>query len=467
MKTRFSPSPTGEMHLGNVRTAVFNYLIARGHQGVFLLRIEDTDKSRSSDDFTRLLIDDLQWLGLDWDEGPHKDGGHGPYWQSQRQAIYDRYFTVLEKQGLAYPCFCSEEQLALTRKLQRSAGKPPRYSGTCRHLSEQQIAEKIASGLKPALRFKITPQQTIVFDDLVHGEQRFASEDIGDFIIRRADGTPPFMYSNAIDDALMGVTHALRGGDHLANTPRQIMILQALGLPVPRYGHLSLIVGTDGAKLSKRHGSRSVKELREEGFLPIAVLNYISRLGHTYHSAEFMSIDELAKQFNWQALGKSAARFDEQQLLFWQKEAVMRLTPQAISQAMSQATRNLIPPAYSLMDFIDTIQNNMIFIEQDAQQWATALFHAPRVFNHEQKELLRQTHPEFFSTAITAIKTHGCDYAALIAAVKTVTGAKGKTLFEPLRVALTWLNHGPELPKLLKLLGAQESIRRLAAAQQI
>ena len=282
VKTRFCPSPTGYLHLGNVRTALFSALLAKHSKGCFLLRIEDTDKTRSDDVFTHALIEDLRWLGLHWQEGVDAGGDLGPYHQSQRQSIYDDYYERLIAMKMAYMCFCTEEQLTLQRTLQQKAGKPPRYSGVCRHLSDAEIKEKIAAGVKPTLRFCIPENEMITFTDMVRGEQRFNSNDLGDFVIKRADGTAPFMYGNAIDDALMGVTHVLRGEDHLTNTPRQIAILKALNLPVPQYGHIALIVGPDGAPLSKRHGSRSLRALHEEGFLPMAIVNYLARLGHYY-----------------------------------------------------------------------------------------------------------------------------------------------------------------------------------------
>ncbi len=224
-KTRFCPSPTGLIHLGNARTALFNALLAMQYQGTFLLRIEDTDVQRSKKEYYHTLTEDLLWLGLEWQEGPEKDQGKGPYFQSERQQIYHHYYQELAQKNSAYPCFCTEEELALMRKVQRASGKPPRYAGTCFGLSQETITQKLALGLKPTLRFHVPNDCCIEFEDLVRGVQKFSGRDIGDFIIRRADGTSPFMFCNAIDDALMGVTHALRGEDHLTNTPRQLLIL--------------------------------------------------------------------------------------------------------------------------------------------------------------------------------------------------------------------------------------------------
>src|SRR3989338_10498602 len=294
MKTRFCPSPTGYLHLGNVRTALFSALLAKHLHGCFLLRIEDTDKTRSDEVFTHALIEDMRWLNLQWQEGVDVGGNFGPYYQSQRQQIYDDYYQRLIAMKMAYPCFCTEEQLTLQRTLQQKAGKPPRYSGACRHLSQEEINKKLANDLKPVLRFAIPENEIISFTDMVRGSQQFNSNDLGDFVIRRTDGTAPFMYGNAIDDALMGVTHVLRGEDHLTNTPRQIALLQALNLTAPIYGHISLIVDEHGAPLSKRSGSLSVQELREMGYFPIAVNNYLARLGHHFVETGLMDLHTLS-----------------------------------------------------------------------------------------------------------------------------------------------------------------------------
>lgn len=273
--TRFAPSPTGHLHLGNARTALLNYLAARGSGGSFILRVEDTDEARSSEKFMADLFEDLHWLGLSWDQRPDVGGPHAAYRQQQRRGIYESWLQKLEAAGLTYPCFCTPAEINIARKQQIASGKPPRYSGKCRALTEAQRTELLVSGKPAALRFRVPSGQTVAFNDLVHGEQRFASDDIGDFIIRRTDGSTNFFFSNAIDDSLMGVTVVLRGDDHLTNTPRQILILQALGLPVPRYAHVALLLGMDGAPLSKRHGDLSLRDLRKRGYLPSAVRNHL------------------------------------------------------------------------------------------------------------------------------------------------------------------------------------------------
>lgn len=465
IKTRFAPSPTGYIHLGNTRTALFNALLAMHHKGVFLIRIEDTDKARSDENYTRALLDDLHWLGLEWQEGPEHDRGNGPYWQSQRQAIYDEYYQTLEKRELAYPCFCTEQQLAISRKVQLASGKPPRYPGTCRNLTPSQIAEKLAQGLKPTLRFAVPLNQDVIFKDLVRGEQRFNTNDLGDFIIRRADGTPPFMFCNAIDDAMMHVTHALRGEDHLTNTPRQILILQALQLPTPQYGHITMIVGADGSPLSKRHGSRSIQELRREGFLPAAVVNYLARLGHYYEDNSFMTLEQLANKFSVAALGNAPARYDENQLLYWQKEAVTHLSENELWQWIGSATQQRVPEKLREL-FLATIKTNIVF-PGDAEHWAKIFFTDELIFSTEQQEILQQTQQQFFEIALAATQQHGANFAAMNEALKQQLNVKGKALFQPLRVALTGELHGPEMVKIFELLGQKKISERLQTALKI
>jgi len=257
--TRFAPSPTGELHLGNARTALFNLLLARRAGGRFILRIEDTDAERSLESHMHSLLEDLHWLGIGWDAGPDREDALGPYRQSQRGALYAGYFAQLEERRAVYPCFCTPLELELSRRTQLAAGKPPRYAGICRELSAEERARRRGLGLSATLRFRVPGGARVEWDDLVHGPQSFATDDIGDFVVRRADGSAAFFFSNAVDDARMGVTLALRGEDHLANTPRQLLVLEALGLEAPAYGHVALLVGTDGAPLSKRHGATSVR----------------------------------------------------------------------------------------------------------------------------------------------------------------------------------------------------------------
>ena len=461
LKTRFCPSPTGYMHLGNARTALFSALLAHSQEGgKFLLRIEDTDLERSKPEFTAGLKEDLRWLGLQWDEGPDEGGDAGPYYQSERQDIYDQYYHKLEEQGLVYPCFCSPDELELSRKLQRAASRPPRYAGTCRGLSQEEINKKLEMGVKPTLRFVVKDSQLIVFEDLVRGKQRFNGVDIGDFIIRRADGSSPFMYVNAIDDALMGVTHVMRGEDHLTNSPRQILILQALGLPMPQYAHISLIVGTDGSPLSKRHGSRSIKELREEGYLSDAIVNYLARLGHNYEDEHYMPIKELAQKFSVKNCGRAPAKYDPKQLIRWQNESVQKLNFQEMKKWVGDSTLNKVPEEKKEL-FWDTIKPNVQF-PKDVEEWIEIIFGTGITLDEEQKNILNETGPEFFNQAKELVEKNGEDYTALKNGLQESLNIKGKKLFQPLRIALTGQLHGPELENILKLLGEETVIKRFS-----
>ena len=461
IKTRFAPSPTGYLHLGNVRTALFNALLSRHWGGRFLLRIEDTDQERSRSEYVAALLEDLRWLGLDWQEGPEVGGPQAPYAQSERAAIYAQYYQRLEAADQAYPCFCTPVELALSRKAQLAAGRPPRYTGTCARLGEAERHARRERGLRPTLRFRVPVTQTVEFTDRVRGPQRFASADIGDFVIRRADDTPQFFFANAVDDALMGVTHVLRGEDHLTNTPRQLLLLQALGLPAPEYGHLALIVGSDGGPLSKREGDLSLRELRAAGYLPEALLNYLARLGHSYERDSWMEPAELAAGFAPERLGRAPAHYDAAQLLHWQSEAVRHTSPERLWDWMKPAIHDWVAPACQ-EEFIATVRPNVRF-PADAGFWAERLFGAELTAGPESQAVVFQAGPEFFAHALAAYAEQGAAYQPLVEDLRRRTGFKGKALFMPLRAALTGETHGPELARILALLPPERVRQRLQA----
>lgn len=463
--TRFAPSPTGALHLGNVRTALFNFLLARRLGGKWLLRIEDTDLERSSEAHLQGLMQDLRWLGLGWDAGPDAvDAQAGPraqFRQSLRGPVYVEFFARLQAQGLAYPCFCSALELELSRKAQLAAGRPPRYAGTCRELSAAAVQARVAQGARPALRFRVPVGRELVFEDFVRGPQRFASNDIGDFIIRRADGAAAFFFCNAVDDALMGVTEVLRGEDHLTNTPRQIMLLQALDLQAPRYGHLSLLTGDDGAPLSKRHGSVSVRELRERGFMPQAIVNQLFRLGHAPEQEGWLELAQMPQQFHLQRLGRAPARFDETQLVHWQKEAVAR----ADVPMLLQWLQPLLPATADTEHrraFVELVRANVV-VPEDARPWVDVVFGELPPPGDAERQLLAEAGQAFFVAAAAAARTHGADLKQLTAELRSATGRKGAALYMPLRVALTGRAHGPELAPLLQLIPPAAVQRRLEA----
>ena len=467
MKTRFCPSPTGLIHLGNARTALFNALLAKHANGCFLLRIEDTDNERSTEEFAQTLMHDLCWLQAKWDEGPDIGGEYGPYWQAERTPIYDRYYKKLQDNNLAYLCFCSEAQLQLSRQTQRAAKQAPRYAGTCSCLTTGEIEKKIAQGLQPNLRFRVPQNKTIEFNDAIKGKQTFNSNDIGDFIIRRSSGAPSFMFANAIDDALMQVTDALRGEDHLTNTPRQLMILQALNLTAPQYGHLSLITGNDNSPLAKRHGSKSLQELRNTGWLAIAVVNYLARLGHYYSNNTLMDFTQLAKEFNITHLSHSPAKYDPQQMLYWQKEALNHISNSAFWNWLIDNGLDATAIPKEMQDiFITAIKPNTIF-PKDAIYWSTIFFNESLNLNQQAIDSIKQAGAIFFNTALDAVNQFDTDIKAIADHIKNQCQIKGKALFMPLRFALTGDSQGPELAALSKLLNKTTILKRLQTARGI
>jgi nondiscriminating glutamyl-tRNA synthetase len=449
--TRFAPSPTGSLHLGNARTAFFSYLWARQSGGRFILRIEDTDAQRSQRRFRDELMAELRWLGMEWDEGPDIGGPSAPYCQSERGEMYRELYAQLEARDQAYPCYCTAEDLELSRKLQRMAGQPPRYAGTCRNLSAAQRAERAARGLRPTLRFAVPSERIIEFTDAVHGPQRFASSDIGDFIIRRDDGTPAFFFCNAVDDSAMGVTQVLRGDDHMTNTPRQLMLLDALQLRRPGYGHVGLLVGEDGAPLSKRHGSTSAQEFRDRGFLSAAILNQLFRLGHAGDADGWLAPAQMPAHFRPQHLGRAPARFDESQLLHWQKETLERMSAAEIRAWLG---------ADDSMEFVDLVRHNVV-LPADAAPWRAVVRGDLAPLGAAERQVIAAAGAGFFAAAADAYSHANADLKMLIMILKERTGRKGADLFMPLRVALTGIAHGPELAPLLKLIPPDTVRRRL------
>ena len=481
VRTRFAPSPTGDIHLGNVRTALFNLLLARhAPGGVFLLRIEDTDAQRCSAEAADALLDDLRWLGLGWDEGPGAGGPCGPYFQSQRSGIYRPLFDRLLAEGRAYPCFCTPDELAAARKAQLAAGRPLRYPGTCAGLSKAEVQARVDQGLAASLRFRVPLGRSLVFDDLVRGEQQFASDDIGDFVIRRSDGTPAFFFSNAVDDALMRVTHVLRGEDHLANTPRQLLLLEALDLEAPLYGHLPLIVDTAGRPLSKREGARSIRQLREAGYLPAALLNHVARLGHQYGAEGLLDLHALANDFELGRLGRAPARHDPDQLDHWQKLAVTALSDEAFwdwlqagcARAGHESGR--LVPAEDRIRFVQTVRGN-VTMPAAGCGWAEILYADAPAYARGAEDEIRSAGAGFFRAAREAAGQ--TEFRSFVGALQAATGRRGRRLFMPLRAALTGFRtasagdglwrEGPELARVWELLGEQRRGQRLHRAIEL
>ncbi|MEX1082198.1 MAG: glutamate--tRNA ligase [Halofilum sp. (in: g-proteobacteria)] len=465
VRTRFAPSPTGALHLGNARTALLNGLFAAHHGGRLLVRSEDSDAERSDERYLQQMLQDLLWLGLDWDEGPDRGGAVGPYRQSERQAQYQADLEHLCADDHAYPCFCTPEELEAARKRQLAAGRPPRYPGTCARLSEAERAERRAAGRVPTLRFRVPDRGSIAFDDLVYGRQTYRLADIGDFIIARGDGTPAFFFANAIDDARMGVSHVLRGEDHLSNTPRQLLLLQAVGLDAPRYGHFGLTLGDDGQPLSKRHGAVSVADLRADGYRPEALVNHLLRLGYTPGGEGLLTFAELAADFDASRLGHGGARHESRQLEVWQRRAIERLDVQAFWEWL-QAFRPADVPDVPVDGprFAAVVQPN-VERPADGWRWARALFDPEAEPDPDAGREINAAGPVFYRTALGVQQPapHE-DFRGWARAVGEVTGARGRGLFRPLRAALTGAVEGPELADAVALMPPTLIERRLRAA---
>ena len=464
-KSRFCPSPTGLLHLGNLRTALLNVLLAIKSGGTFILRIEDTDAERSKTEFSEAVCDDLEWMGLGWQEGPRVGGPEDSYYQSERNSIYKSFYEKLLEQDLIYPCFTSDEELKIIRRNQMAAGEPPRYTGIWADASEEEIKKELEKGTQPVYRFRLPKNKTITFQDLVKGEQSFLTNDLDDFIVRKKDLSPTFMFANAIDDSLMGVNVVLRGDDHLSNTPRQIALLEALNLKIPEFIHVALFTGDDGAPLSKRNGSLSVKELKEIGYFPQAVINYLSRVGHTIPDNELRDLEALSSVFNVDNISTSPSRIDHDQLKFWQKIVIESKSIEELSSWLESHLKNL-PKDIDKDSFVGLIKNNIVFPEE-AVEYSNNLFVNSLTTVKEVEDLIKQSGPGFFETAEKIVKDNWGDWSKTMKLIGEETGAKGKDLFMPIRASITGQLSGPELDQVTEVIGQERVIKRLKEASAL
>ena len=465
-KTRFCPSPTGLLHLGNLRIAFLNFLIAIESKGAFVLRIEDTDKERSQEKFSEFICNDLAWMELDWKEGPKVGGPHNPYFQSEREKIYESYFEELLTRDLIYPCFTSEQELKIIRKNQLAAGKPPRYPGIWAKATKEEVQSELDKGSKPVYRFRMPENTKISFIDLNKGEQSFDSNDLDDFIVRKEDGSPTFMFANAIDDALMEINLVLRGDDHLSNTPRQIALLESLGLSLPEFAHISLFLGNDGSPLSKRNGSLSVQDLKKKGYFPLAVTNYLTRVGHSIGNNEVKSLKDLASKLDLKKISKSPSHFDLNQLNFWQKKVLDTQSVEKLCQWLSPHLEGLLPKDVEIEVFVRIARENILFPEE-AVILAQNILDKDFTLNDTSKKTLALIGKEFFSLAKKSIEDHWPNWSNAMKALSKDSGKKGKDLFHPIRLSLTGEEFGPELDQLCKLLGKDRIIDRLEKARKL
>lgn len=454
--TRFAPSPTGQLHLGNVRAALFNWLVARHDGGRFLLRIEDTDTAREVPGGADAIIADLHWLGLDADEEA--------VYQSRRAGAHEEALARLERAARLYPCFCSEATLKRARVARQQSGLPPRYSGTCAGLPDGDAARRRARGEPHTMRFRVPVGREVAFDDRVHGPQRFRTDDIGDFVVRRTDGTSAFFFANALDDGAAGVTLVLRGDDHLSNTPRQILLLEALGLPVPEYGHLPLIHGAGGGRLSKRSGALSVANLRDGGYHPLAIVNYLARVGGHVASHEALALPALAAAFDTCNFAQAPAGFDEDQLRHWQRRVLDGLTLEALWAWMDDAVHMRVPAA-ERDAFVALVRPNVLF-PGDALDWTFVLFDDDPMPQKEAIAVLQAADAVLFRHALAAVEGHS-DWAAVVAQVRDRSGLRGPALFKPLRAALTGRLDGPDLAGIYAMLTPERVRTRLERAVQL
>ena len=480
VRVRFAPSPTGRLHLGNIRTALFNYLFARAKDGKFLLRLEDTDRERFLPEYREGILEDMRWMGLEWDEGPESNGPFGPYEQSQRLDLYQSYAKKLIEEGKAYYCYVTQEETDESKRIAKLNRLPPRFDNRGRNFSKEEIERRKALGIKPTLRFRVESPQ-VKMHDLIRGDVEFNLDDmVGDFVILRADGTPTFHLAVCVDDALMKVTHVIRGEDHLSNTPKHILLIRAMGFEPPQYGHLSLIHGPGGEPLSKRLSTVSVGEFRRQGYLPEALVNYIAFLGWSPgDNREIFSWEELQKIFSLERVNKSSSIYDPDKLN-WVNGQHLRALPDDVfvSRALAYLeSRSDFFAAGSLSPSISSAEVARVLPAfKDAiakfDELPTQLAFLKIPLAYENQVWLQVPSAAILIDAAIAILptlnwTDPHVYDAFIAALKPKVSVKGKELFMPVRMALTGREHGPELKKLFPLLGHQFVEQRFLLAKNI
>ena len=472
--------------MGNARTALFNWLVAHRKDGTFILRIEDTDAERSTRESEHSILEDLRWLGLDWDEGPDVGGLHGPYRQSERLHLYASYANELMTGGHAYFCFCSPQQLDADRQADLAAGRPPRYHGTCRSMAPDEARRRMEAGERPVIRFKVPDSTDVAFHDLVRGDVTFNTEQFGDPIIVRSDGRPQYNFAVVIDDALMEITHVVRGEDHISNTPRQILLYQALGFTPPQFAHLSLVMGPDHTPLSKRHGATSVMEFRERGFLPEALVNYLALIGWSPGGdKELLPIQELARRFALEDVGHSAGVFDQEKLAWMNRHYMKEAAPARLAaeasryfvargflkrrtDAAMEYLVSVLPMAVGSVDRVEEIPDRLKFLFDFEPAAAIARPDVAAILGEPGARDVITALPETIDRPLLDRET----FRAMANRVKERTGQKGKALFHPIRVALTGEGGGPELdlavPAIERgaLLSADAGLARVASCRE-
>jgi len=459
VRLRFAPSPTGHLHVGNARTLLFNWLLARGQGGTFVLRIEDTDFERSTRESERSIIEDLRWLGLDWDEGIEVAGDHGPYRQSERLHIYRAHAVELMSRGQAYRCFCSAEQLETDRQEALQHGRPPKYVGRCRNIPADEARRRAEGGEPAVIRFRVPEQRDVVFTDLVRGEVRFSTDVIGDPVLVRSDGIPAYNYAVVVDDALMAITHVVRGEDHISNTPRQILLYEAFGWTPPVFAHVPLVLGPDHSPLSKRHGATSVHEFRERGYLPEALANYLALIGWSPgNDEELLPLEEMARRFRIEDVGHSAGVFDMEKLAWVNRHYLKVASPDRLvrlslpylrragwvaepADADIEFLKQVVPIAAAVVDRLEQVLPRLAFLFDFSPE--RSLEHPAIRAEAQEARAVIDALADVLTDQAPMLDREA--FRAMAARVRERTGQKGKTLFHPIRLALTGEPEGLEL----------------------
>ncbi len=478
VRVRFAPSPTGPLHIGGARSALFNWLFARHHGGTFIVRVEDTDLERSSRQSEENILDALRWLGLDWDEGVGAGGSYGPYRQTERLELYQKHADYLLESGAAYLCYCSEEELAAEREALMAKGELPRYLGRCRDLTAAERAKLAAAGRRPVVRFRVPESGEVLIRDLVRGNVSFRCDEIGDYIIIKSDGIPTYNFAVVVDDHTMEISHVIRAEEHLSNTPRQILLYDAFGWTAPSFAHVSLILGKDRSKMSKRHGATSIEQYKNRGYLPEALANFLALLGWSPGSEEEMfSLDQLKQQFTLERVAKSPAVFDLDKLNWlsgnYIREADLdRLTEMALpylekagyiglplSAEKYEPVKMIIAAVRKYLSYMQEIAGHVkIFFDDEVQ---IADDQARQIMSGEQTgAVLRELIKKISITSTDEIKAD--EAKALLKEVGRALGLKGKQIFMPVRVALTGSTQGPDLDKVMAIIGRARVVRRLS-----
>ncbi|MDR2191433.1 MAG: glutamate--tRNA ligase [Endomicrobium sp.] len=482
IRVRFAPSPTGDLHIGGVRTALFNWLFAKNSGGKFILRIEDTDEARSTDASTQVILDAMKWLELFWDEGPDNEiAQYAPYYQMKRKeaGIYQKYIDELIAKDLAYPCYCSPEEVDEMRKKAQSDKLPPKYDGSCRNLTIAQRKEKEALGRGAVIRFKTPQDGKTVLNDLIRGAVEFDNALLDDFVIMKANGVPTYNFACVIDDYLMKITHVLRGDDHISNTPRQMHIYDAFGWDKPRFAHLAMILGSDGARLSKRHGHTSVLEYRKEGYLREALINYLALLGwSTPDSRQLFTIDELKKEFSIERCGVSPSIFDPAKLLWLNGEKIRSKTPEELFDLfidwLKYTGNESIIDGWNkeLLKSAIALERDKIKLLKDIPHLVNFFFVEDVAFDEEAVKKVFEKSKESASLVIKeaaqrlrAQSDFSADalekFARDLAVEKGIGTGK---VFHPIRAAVSGRTQGPSLFHMMEVMGKDKVVKRLDAA---